>query len=424
MDALGIAVIVVFGFLLGVFIIKYLSVHPTQMSAYLLASCVLFFMIMWVIANGTGGWMRWMAAGVALLSFLAGYIWMARIVLGREDDRPIPALTRRQGDRGNGHTAVVYFTHGEPETYDPIGWINQFREFDYQKISFIPFLFRPFFLFALRQHYLIIGRSNHRRTHFQMLKSLERSFRDDGDITTRFYICFLDDNPRPDAAVIQALNDGASCIIVAEVFVSVSNHTAEGRDLINELDLNGIPVDIRFTGPMWDSEELYGMFIERVHEQLNGIDKSKVGIMLVGHGQPDEWDVEWPTETEHEIEFRRRILERFEEDGFPKENLSLAWMEFKEPKPALKVEEFVQRGIEKIFYFSAAISADSMHSQYDVPHLVSFARIPKDFPVINLGAWNDDPNVIQAIKEKVVSCLQVAFLVNETEQSFAEPSAD
>ena len=27
-------------------------------------------------------------------------------------------------------TAVIYFTHGEPETYDPIGWLNQFREFD------------------------------------------------------------------------------------------------------------------------------------------------------------------------------------------------------------------------------------------------------------------------------------------------------
>ena len=125
--------------------------------------------------------------------------------------------------------------------------------------------------------------------------------------------------------------------------------------------------------------------------------------------------MEWPTETEHEIEFRKRILKRFEEDGFPRENLSLAWMEFKEPKPAPKVEEFVGRGLEKIFYFSAAISADSMHSQYDVPHLVSQARIPKDFPVINLGAWNDDPLVIRAIKEKIDACLGVPLDLDELE---------
>jgi sirohydrochlorin ferrochelatase len=339
------------------------------------------------------------------VTFLAGYAWTARQVLSREDSRPVPALTRQRGDPGKGHIAVVYFTHGEPETYDPIGWINQFREFDEQKIPFVPFLIRPIFLYMLRQHYLIVGRSDHRKNHFQMLKSLERSFLESGDTSTRFYISFLDDNPRPDAAVIQALNDGASLIVVVEVFVSVSNHTAEGKHLIEGLDLAGIPVEIHYTGPLWDSDRLHSMFVERVRAHMDGADKSKVGIMLVGHGQPDEWDKEWPTETEHEIEFRKRILKRLEAGGFPPENLSLAWMEFKEPKPASKVEEFVKRGLEKIFYFSAAISADSMHSQYDVPHLVSLARVPKDFPLVNLGAWNDDPLVIQAIKEKIDACL-------------------
>lgn len=415
MDTFLIVCVVVFGFLLGFLVIKYLSVHPTQMSLYLLAACVVFFVTVGTLAFGMEGSLRWVSLGAVLLTFLAGYAWTARSVLSREDSRPVPALTRQRGDPGNGHTAVVYFTHGEPETYDPIGWINQFREFDEQKIPFVPFLVRPIFLYTLRQHYLIIGRSDHRRTHLQMLRSLERSFREEGDTTTRFYISFLDDDPRPDAAVIRALNDGASRIVVAEVFVSVSNHTAEGKALIEELDLEGIPVEMCFTGPLWDSDRLHGMFLERVRAHLGGTDKSKIGIMLVGHGQPDEWDVEWPTETEHEIEFRKRILKRFEEDGFPRENLSLAWMEFKEPKPAPKVEEFVQRGLEKIFYFSAAISADSMHSQYDVPHLVSRARIPRDFPVVNLGAWNDDPLVIRAIKEKIEACLHVPLNLDELE---------
>jgi protoheme ferro-lyase len=417
MEALLFALAVVLGLLLGFLVIKYLSIHPTQMSLYLLAACVDFFIILGVIAFALEGPSRWVALGASLLAFLAGYAWTARSVLSREDSRPVPALTRQRGDRGFGHTALIYFTHGEPETYDPIGWINQFREFDEQKIPFVPFLVRPIFLFMLRQHYLIVGRSDHRRTHFQMLKSLERSFRESGDAATRFYISFLDDNPRPDAAVIQALNEGASDIVVAEVFVSVSNHTAEGKHLIEELDLRGIPVEIRYTGPLWDSEKLHGMFLERVRAHMDGADPSKVGIMLVGHGQPDEWDVEWLTETEHEIEFRKRILKRFEAAGFPQENLSLAWMEFKEPKPAPKVEEFVRRGLEKIFYFSAAISADSMHSQYDVPHLVSQARIPGDFPVVNLGAWNDDPIVIQAIKDKIDACLRYPLNVDDLELS-------
>jgi hypothetical protein len=95
------------------------------------------------------------------------------------------------------------------------------------------------------------------------------------------------------------------------------------------------------------------------------------------------------------------VLKRLEADGFKKENLSLAWMEFKEPKPATKVEEFLRNGVEKVLFFSAAISADAMHSQYDVPELVSEANVPAGYPLINLGAWNDDPIVIQAIKEKI-----------------------
>ena len=121
---------------------------------------------------------------------------------------------------------------------------------------------------------------------------------------------------------------------------------------------------------------------------------------------PDEWDVEWPTETAQEIGFRADVLARVEADGYRPELLSLAWMEFKEPKPRIKVEQFVELGAEKVFYFSAAISADAMHSQYDIPALVEEADVPEGYPLINLGAWNDDPIVIAAIKAKIDTLME------------------
>jgi sirohydrochlorin ferrochelatase len=235
-----------------------------------------------------------------------------------------------------------------------------------------------------------------------MVDSLEQAFRAEGDTTTRFYYSFLDDDPRPDAAVIQALNDGASRIVVSEVFLTISNHTAEGEDLIKELEVEerfGVPMV--FTGPMYDSETLQSMFVKRANAHLGDTPKAEAAILLVGHGQPDEWDVEWATETEQEISFRKAVLDRFEQDGYRPENLGLAWMEFKEPHPAEQVEEFLSNGVTKVLYFSAAISADAMHSQWDIPALVNEARVPDGYPLINLGAWNDDPVVIQAIKEKV-----------------------
>jgi hypothetical protein len=201
--------------------------------------------------------------------------------------------------------------------------------------------------------------------------------------------------------VIQALNEGASRIIVSEVFLTISNHTAEGKHLIDELHVKEYGVQIDYTGPMWDSDKLKSMFVHRANEQIGDADKSKVGILLVGHGQPDEWDVEWATETEQETSFREDILKLFEQDGYRPENLALAWMEFKEPKPAEKVGEFLDNGVEQVLYYSAAISADAIHSQYDVPALVEEAPVPEGFPLINLGAWNNDSLVIEAIKEKI-----------------------
>ena len=388
--------------LLGVLFVQFLSVHPLQMSRYLFATCVALFILIVVIAVGFRGKSLVIAALLSLGIFLIGNYAMTKIILARDDPRPVPELTRKPGDPGLGHTAVVYFTHGEPQTYNPIGWINQFNEFDEQGIAFVPMLARPFFFNALRNKYLEVGTSNHRVVHQQMIASLEKAYRDEGDTTTKFYLSFLDDNPRPDAAAIQALNEGASKIIVSEVFLTISNHTAEGEHQIEELNIEetfGIPVE--YTGPLYDSETLKRMFVERANATIGDTDKAKVGILLVGHGQPDEWDVEWSTETEHELGFREGVMDLLAADGYRSENISLAWMEFKEPKPAEKIEEFLENGIEKLVFFSAAISADAIHSQYDIPELVYEADYPEGFPIVDLGAWNDDPIVIQAIKEKI-----------------------
>lgn len=404
-NILAILSVALISILMGISYVRFLTAHPLHMGWYMFFSTLFLAATVALVMTQFEGWGVGIAAALAFAGFLAGYTWMTKRLLGREDPRPIPELKRKKDDPGLGHTAVIYFTHGEPETFDPIGWINQFNEFDEQKIAFVPLLARPFFIYNLRRSYLRVGRSEHRRTHLRMIKALEKEFRDAGDTTTRFYISFLDDNPRPDAAFIQALNEGASRIVVAEIFVSDSNHTLEGKHLIEAVCADDLGVPVTYTGPMYDSEIMHSMFLERVCASMNGTDKSKVGILLVGHGQPDEWDREFATETEHELLFRNKILDRFEQAGFPRKNLSLAWMEFKEPKPAPKVEEFSMNGVEKIFYFSAAISADALHSQYDVPHLISKARNPRNIPTVNLGAWNDDPIAIQAIKEKVLTAM-------------------
>ena len=153
---------------------------------------------------------------------------------------------------------------------------------------------------------------------------------------------------------------------------------------------------------------MHRMFVEKANAAIGDTDKSKVGVILVGHGQPDEWDKEFPTETAHELKFRESALALLAADGYKPENMGLAWMEFKQPHPKEKVEELLRNGVEKIIYFAAAISADSIHSQSDIPELIHEAAIPANIDTINLGAWNDHPLAIQAIQEKIEPLLPVA----------------
>jgi len=393
--------VVVGGTLSGYLCVQYMVAHPLRMDRYLVATMMMALTVVLTAAAALQGAGLVFSLVVALGGFVLGYAVGTRRVLEREDPRPVPALTRTADDADKGFTAVVYFTHGEPETYDPIGWINQFKEFDEQGIAFVPFFVRPLFIWMLRRKYLQVGRSNHRNMHHRMVAALEKTYRDVGDDTTRFYLCFLDDNPRPDAAVIQALNEGASRIVVAEVFLTLSNHTAEGEEMIAALDVETLGVPVQYTGQMWNSQLLRHMFVERANANLDGIAKHETAVLLVGHGQPDEWDIEWPTETDQEIGFRREVLRLLEADGYRRELLGSAWMEFKKPKPAELVHAVLDQGAKQVLYFSAAISADSIHSQFDVPDLVEKAHAPDSVRTVNLGAWNDDPIVIAAIKEKI-----------------------
>jgi hypothetical protein len=83
-------------------------------------------------------------------------------------------------------------------------------------------------------------------------------------------------------------------------------------------------------------------------------------------------------------------------------------MAFKDPNTTDSVDSLAASGIKKMIFFSAAISADGIPSQSDIPELVEKARASRRVDVIDLGAWNDHPLVIAAIREKIERALDKA----------------
>lgn len=393
----------VISFLSGWLCIHALTVHPSRLLFYstMFGITISANLVLIILSVFTGS--LFLTLALILILFVAGYLVHAYSYLSKKGNQSLtPAIVLNEKIQGEKHRAIIYFTHGEPETYNPVCWLDQFREFDSQGIRFIPFVARPIFIYLLRKKYLTVGKSNHRQVHMGMLNSLERAYRQEGDTNTRFYISFLDDEPKLDTAIIDAVNDGADHIIVSTVFLTESNHTAEGRRRAESIGIEKKHgVRIIFTDPLWDSKLLMQAFVEKVMSNIGSTPKEKVGIALVGHGQPEKWDREFPTMTTQQNSFRHKIIELLEKEGFLIENMGNAWMEFKNPKPYSLMERFVKNGVQKIFYFAASISADAIHSQSDIPELVNKYPFPSNIEVINLGAWNGHPLVINAIKEKI-----------------------
>ncbi len=346
---------------------------------------------------------RWLAAILVAIAGVLGYTLTTWRFLSHDRPREMPRLDDKPVSNP-GHLAVVYFSHGESEEYDQLAWLHQFREFDEQKLKFMPRLARPLFFTVLRSKYMK-GSSRHCSMHCQMMAKLADDFKKDGQEDTKFYLYFLDAEPRPDVAAARAYNEGASTIVVANVFLTVSNHTTEGDELVERLRLEERGVRVLYTEPLWDSALLRRSFLEKANQAIPPAERASTGVLLVGHGQPEEWDKEFATETEHENLFREQLRRDFIENGYKPENVRLAWMAFREPNTTYAVNELAASGIKKMVFFSAAISADGIHSQSDIPELVQKAKASRQVEVVDLGAWNDHPLVIKAIKEKIEKAL-------------------
>ena len=162
------SLIIPLNFVAGWVFLESLTVHPVKifLTVFIFTILLSLNLLVLVLAIKAGYVAFPVILGVVF--FISGYLINTKIFLSRQDSRVMGEISRKS-DGKKGHTAIVYFTHGEPETYNPIGWLNQFREFDEQGVRFIPFFARPAFIYMLRKKYLEVGKAITGRGIFRCL---------------------------------------------------------------------------------------------------------------------------------------------------------------------------------------------------------------------------------------------------------------
>jgi len=387
------------GFFFGFFLVQYIVQTFDVLGFYTMLLTLTVVVTIVLFLKGFKGRSKAYSVALILIFLSIGWISSNAIFLSQDEDHYLPEITRTDG--GDGHSAVLYITHGEPPGYDPLPWILTMAEFDHDNVPFVPWPFRPFFFLTSRNEYIEAGGSPHNELHVTFIDNLRRAMPGAVANGTRFYLAFLDSPPHPEEMTIKAINEGASKIIILPVFITESTHTIAAKEMVANVHPEQYGINVSYTGPLGDSDSLHNVFVERALNMSVDYSKSDVGILLVGHGQPDVWETLYPEQNLQESQYRNAIRSKLITAGFLSEKVVLGWMSFQDPSITESAKDLAAKNVEIILVFSTHLSAKSIHSECDVPKGIDAAHLSSDIIIEYVGQYGDHPLAIQSMVEKI-----------------------
>jgi hypothetical protein len=66
-------------------------------------------------------------------------------------------------------------------------------------------------------------------------------------------------------------------------------------------------------------------------------------------------------------------------------------------------EELAEAGAERVLYALVTESADSDLTQRALPQALARALVPEHVSLVNMGGWNDDPQLVKALQAALVA---------------------
>lgn len=297
---------------------------------------------------------------------------------------------------------IIYFTHGEPETYAPEPWVNMLYELAATVPQFPPKPVWPLILAGIKRSFRAVGTSPHGRIHATTMAAVRDAV---GRSDLEWRLSFLDAEPALREVMARAAQDGATEVVFLTVFLTESDHTAEADHLDEAMGLSAAGIRWVRTPALWDDPRLAQMVAAKVIRATGDRDRARVGVMLVGHGQPAQWDRTHPTETEQEVAFRGAVRSILLAEGYAPDLVSDGWMSFREPKVPSRVRELAAAGATSVIGVPVTISADALHSLHDTPALVRKGARRTGLEVIDVGAWNTEDLLVELLADRTREAL-------------------
>ena len=130
------------------------------------------------------------------------------------------------------------------------------------------------------------------------------------------------------------------------------------------------------------------------------------GVVLVGHGQPEERAKAYPSFDEEETVFLNRLRMLLIEKGIAESNVRIAWAEWGDPDVTSTVRHLAALGCQRILVVPAVYPLDAVTTKLDLEIAVRQARVAEGTVATTLPTWRDDDAVIEELRARVVAALR------------------
>lgn len=197
---------------------------------------------------------------------------------------------------------------------------------------------------------------------------------------------------------------GHAPIVVLNLAVADSGVFTEAKRRTDALRLDSCGVPVLYSHGLADSERLAGMQATKIMQALD--DPRSTGVVLVGHGQPEDRARRNPDYDLDESRFLNRVRMLLTERGLADTHVKVAWSEWRTPDVSSSVRHLAALGCRRVIVMPTCYPLDTIGTRLDLEIAVRQSRVEETIAVVTMPAWRDDPAVVEELRSRAVRLVQ------------------
>lgn len=373
----------------GVCLVAYLVADPPLHRLYALAGGLLVAFAGVAVAflatfQGSGG-VAAIAAAAVVAALVGGY-WLAASYLPSLAPSSIAAPLERV-TTSEPRTAILAVVCAEATRYHLPSTLREIAALQQAAETEVPAGALPFLLASERARYGTAGGSDARPSVRRLLDAVCERL---PETVLPPVASWCAGEPTPEQALAHLVEAGSTRVVVLPLAVAPSVPMLQTLDRLSEMRTAAAGVQLVDMPYLDDLAPLDEHIADLVADVVGESDRSDIGAVLVGSGQPPEWDRAYPEGPDEETAFMQRVRLAMSERGFDAERIRLAWAEWREPDVADGVRHLAALGCPRVVVVPACEPFPTLSTALDIPHAIELARVDSDVRVELLPAWADE----------------------------------